>query len=130
MKKLRYILSIRICRFLCVGGMSTLIDFIVYNMGLSQKLAVEIAKGISMLISSVFSYFANKLYTFENHAKTNIKYLMKFYMVFALNFAANIGTNSVLYGMTGEKIISFICATIAGMTVNYLGQKLFVFDKS
>ena len=51
-------------------------------------------------------------------------------MVFALNFAANIGTNSVLYGMTGEKIISFICATIAGMTVNYLGQKLFVFDKS
>ena len=122
------IFSLQIVRFVLVGGISTAIDFIIYML-LSMKLPVEISKGISMVSASVFSYFANKNYTFKNKDKTNIGYIIKFYIVFAANLAANIAINSLLYHSTGYKVLSFIIATLAGMTVNYVGQKIFVFSK-
>ncbi len=115
-------------RFLITGGCSTAIDFMVYLL-LSRNLPTAVSKGISMLTSSVFSYFVNKRFTFRNQEKTNLGYLLRFYAVFALNLGANIGMNELVFRVSGHKIFAFLCATAAGMTVNYLGQKRFVFRK-
>ena len=118
----------KIIRFVMVGGCSTLIDLVIYIM-LSMKIDISISKGISMVCSSVFSYIVNKNFTFSNKEKTNITYLIKFYIVFAINFATNLGVNRLIYTFTASKIIAFILATICGMTVNYMGQRLIVFAK-
>ncbi len=120
--------SNQIFRFILTGGISTAIDFAVYML-LSIKLPVEISKGISMLTASVFSYIANKNYTFRNKDRTTPGYLIRFYLVFAANLAVNIFVNSVMLRWTGYKIVSFIAATLAGMTVNYLGQRFIVFPE-
>lgn len=80
-----------------------------------------------MILASVFSYIANKSFTFKNKSKENIRYLIRFYTVFAVAFAANLGVNYLVFQYTGYKIAAFILATLCGMSVNYLGQRFFVF---
>lgn len=113
-------------RFIIVGGCSTSIDFAIYIL-LSIKLSVKLAKTISMVIASIFSYLANKRFTFENRDRTNWRYIVKFYMVFSLNMIANVGANSFVLGVSHNKIWAFAFATIIGMTVNYVGQRVLVF---
>lgn len=128
LKIIKKIMESRIIRFIMVGGCSTLIDFIIYIL-ISIWMDISVSKGISMICSSVFSYFANKIFAFSNKEKTNISLLVKFYIVFAANFLVNMGMNRLVYEMTANKIIAFILATICGMSVNYLGQRLIVFVK-
>lgn len=115
-------------KFVFVGGCSTGIDFMIY-MFLSIQFSMAISKGISMICASAFSYFVNKNFTFEVKEKTNVVYLVKFYMVFVANFGSNLMSNYFVYGWLKSKIVAFICATLVGMTVNYLGQKFVVFKK-
>ena len=122
----KMVLDNKLVKFIIVGGCSTGIDFIVY-MFLSVKMSANIAKAISMVAASIFSYCANKKFTFRDDNKTNVGYLLRFYAVFAANLFVNILTNYIALKLTGHKIIAFIIATVCGMTVNYLGQKLFVF---
>jgi len=118
----------RIMRFILVGCCSTGIDFVIY-MIISTKLTIALSKSISLITSSVFSYFINKLYTFNNTNKTNINCLVRFYIIFIANFCINLGVNYIIYYGTGYKLIAYIVATISGMTINYMGQKFFVFKK-
>ena len=124
--KKKMILDNKLVKFIIVGGCSTGIDFLVY-MFLSVKMSANIAKAISMVAASVFSYCANKKFTFRDGNKTNVGYLLRFYVVFIANLFVNIFINHVVLELTGYKIIAFVIATVCGMTVNYFGQKLFVF---
>lgn len=123
---LKPILQNKILRFLLVGGCSTAIDFVVYML-LFNLISINFAKAISMLIASIFSYIGNKLFTFKDNNKTNVYYLIKFYIVFFLNFLTNVMINNITFAVTQKKVIAFVIATFAGMSVNYLGQKFFVF---
>lgn len=127
MKKLiEKCLSNQIIRFGLVGGASTAIDFIVYML-LSWKLDISISKAVSMIVASLFSYFINKKFTFKNEDRTSVGYLVRYYLVFGANLMVNLGINQFVYDVTENKILAFICATLGGMTVNYLGQRFFVF---
>lgn len=117
-----------IVRFIFVGGCSTGIEFMLY-MILSLQFPITFSKGISMICASGFSYFVNKNFTFGIKEKTNAAYLIKFYFVFAANFGSNLLTNYLVYIWLDSKVFAFICATLVGMSVNYLGQKFVVFKK-
>ena len=128
-KKLRdMFLANSILKFIVVGGCSTIIDFCIY-MILSIRVPITVSKGISMICASIFSYVVNKRFTFENTDKTDIHYLIRFYIVFAANFVTNLEVNYLIFTWTGKKLIAFVLATICGMTVNYLGQRFFVFNR-
>ncbi len=118
----------RIVRFILVGGISTFIDFIIYIL-ISIWVNITLSKGISMICSSLVSYFANKNYTFSVKDKTDCVRLIKYYLVFMANIFVNIGMNKLVYVVTTSKVVAFLFATICGMLVNYLGQKFIVFVK-
>ena len=54
-------------------------------------------------------------------------YIIRFYIVFIANFASNVSINYIVYQITEFKIIAFLIATFFGMSVNYIGQRFFVF---
>ena len=121
--------EVRFLRFLIIGFFSTGIDFMLYFF-LSERISITISKGIAMTAASVFSYFANKKFTFRDNEKTNIRYLVMFYIVFAANIGVNVGINALLFQVTHHKLAAYGCATAAGMTVNYLGQRFWVFNRN
>ena len=112
--------------FIIIGGLATTIDFIIYSY-LLDFISINFSKFISMLGSSLFSYFMNKIFTFNKGKNYNSKYLIKFYIIFLLNLLTNIFVNYYVYKWTSIKILAFILATLFGMIVNFIGQKFFVF---
>ena len=119
-------LEYQILVFLFIGGLATIVDFIIYSY-LLTFFSINISKLISMLSSSLFSYFMNKIFTFNKGRNYNQKYLIKFYIIFLLNLLTNIFVNYYVYKLTSVKLLAFILATLFGMTVNFIGQKFFVF---
>ena len=119
-------LEYQILMFIVIGGLATIIDFIIYNY-LLAFISINFSKLISMLVSSLFSYFMNKIFTFNKGKNYNSKYLIKFYIIFLLNLLTNIFVNYYVYKWTSIKILAFILATLFGMIVNFIGQKFFVF---
>lgn len=116
-------------RFLITGGISTSIDFVIYII-LSCRINIISAKITSMLCASIVSYLINKCWTFQNKEKTNWRYLTKFYITFMINVIINISINQIIYIVTESKIIAFIMATGCAMMVNYLLQRIWVFNKN
>lgn len=122
------ILKKKFVKFIIVGAFSTAIDFIIYFY-LSKIIDIVIAKTVSMICSSIFSYFLNKLWTFNIKDKKNFKYILKYYITFAINVLTNVSMNYIVFTNTNNKIIAFVFATGVAMMVNYLLQKFFVFKK-
>ncbi len=119
----------RIFRFILAGGCSTALDFILY-MALIQHMPVFVSKVISMVSASVFSYIANKAFTFRSKKRLGRTYIVRFYIVFGVNVFVNAGMNWLLYCLTGIRLLSYMTAALAGLCVNYAGQKNYVFGET
>lgn len=117
-----------IFKFIVVGGISTTLDFLIY-MVLSNYIYLSVAKTISIIIASIFSYLGNKFWTFEDSQKTSIKKMSKYCLVIVANITTNVYVNHSVYILLNNKIIAFILATIVATIVNYCLQKRFVFKK-
>ena len=113
-------------RFLVVGGSSTLLDFIIYML-LSSKLNITISKFSSMMISSVYAFLINKNWTFNNKNKTTFILAFKYVLCVCINIFVNTTSNTLLFNITRNKIISFVIATSIAMVLNYTIQKRIVF---
>lgn len=113
-------------RFLVVGGSSTLLDFVIYML-LSTKVDITISKCISMSISSIYSFFINKNWTFSDSEKITIVLALKYILCVLINIGVNTLVNTLTFSITNNKIISFIIATGFAMIVNFVIQKEVVF---
>lgn len=116
-------------RFVIVGGSATFLDFIIYII-ISMKFPIYISKGISMSISCLFSFFLNRKWTFKVTGKYNWLEVFKYILVQMINITINICSNSIVYKITKEKVLAFLCATFAAMCVNYCLQRFIVFKSN
>lgn len=126
MKKEMFTKYYKELRFLITGGSSTLLDFIIYML-LSTKVDITISKCISMSISSIYSFFINKNWTFSDSEKTTIVLALKYILCVLINIGVNTLVNALTFSITNNKIISFIIATGIAMIVNFVIQKELVF---
>lgn len=117
-----------IFRFCIIGGITTIIDFIIYWF-LSQSIDISYAKICSMLCASIFSYFINKSWTFDNSDNRHGRYIWRFYITFIINIILNTSINKLAYYKTQNKIFAFIIATGCATIINYLLQNFWVFRK-
>lgn len=118
-----------IIRFLVVGGTSTFIDFIIYML-LSIRFPVALSKMFSMCCASAFSFIVNKKWTFESQEQTHFFMIVKYILAQCINIGTNVSINQIVFGISKDKVISFILATGCAMCVNYLLQRLFVFQRA
>lgn len=116
-------------KFCIVGGCATAIDFVLYML-LSAVIPVHAAKTISMICSCTFSFIMNKLWSFEAKDSRTFAEIPKYIITQIVNISLNVGMNSLFLKITGNKIISFVCATGFTMLINFLLQKHFVFKKT
>ncbi len=115
-------------RFLIIGGISTTIDFIFYML-FSTKIDISISKLLSMTIATIFSYIFNKNWTFSVKEKSHAILVIKYIICQLLNILCNTLTNTIVFKITGLKVVSFIAATGIAMIVNFLLQNKVVFKK-
>jgi putative flippase GtrA len=124
--------------FLIVGLLTVGIDFLIYRgfiylepFGLDD---INIAKGFSFISGTIFSYFANRFWTF-NQQNTGSGSVFRFVVVYILSLIANITINylciewfsSSALALEYTLLIAFILATSASASFNFIGMKFFVF---
>lgn len=126
-------------RFAIVGGVNTALDFsILFTLTMFISIPKELANFISTFISFLFSFFANKKYTFKSTSKNlkrqfllfTIVTLFGLWVIQTIIIAAitpvftNLGINK-----PAALLISKLIATAASLIWNYTLYSRVVFKK-
>lgn len=126
-------------RFVIVGGANTALDFLVLFLFVNLGVDKIVANYISTSVALVFSFFANKSFTFKNTDKNAKK---QFAIFLAVTLAGLwilqpiiiwISTSVLDPYITNENISLFIAkliATVGSLVWNYLFYSRLVFKKA
>lgn len=117
--------------FLVVGGLTVLVDYLTYRgILLTGLLETNLAKGASFLTGSVFSYCANRLWTFGTRAYaagSAWRFAILYTLTLIINIYANAFMLSVLSDLPYLMQAAFVIATGLSATLNFLGMRYLVF---
>lgn len=117
--------------FLVVGVTTVLVDFISYRSltGLAN-VPVDLAKAIGFALGTVFSYFANRFWTFA-HQPHGPGSVWRFALLYASTLATNVLINALALRVLADSMaavpVAFVVATAVSACLNFLGMKFFVF---
>ena len=125
-------------RFAIVGGINTLIDFVVLFVLVNFGLPIIISNFISTSIALIFSFFANQKYTFQSSNKFNSSKFAIFLIItlfglwvlqpLIINFVSSL-LISYSFDKNINLLISKLFATLVTLVWNYLLYRRFVFKK-
>lgn len=111
-----------------IGIISLLIDIVVYVL-LSDVFLISksLSKIISFILASINSFLGNKIFTFQLKPY-NLREPMKFIFLYAVSLIANSSTHDFFLNVFDD-FIPFIIASLVSITINFSGQKLWVFKR-
>uniref|UniRef100_UPI004047271C GtrA family protein n=1 Tax=Flavobacterium sp. TaxID=239 RepID=UPI004047271C len=117
--------------FLVVGILTVLIDLTAYkSLLLYFDFTVNLAKGCGFLIGTLFSYVANRIWTFQNQVFVSgalYRFLPLYFSTLVINIAVNSLILMAFNYISLIDYIAFIVATACSAILNFLGMKFFVF---
>jgi|GEM_PF-707346 len=101
---LKIVISEKFIRFCIIGIINTIIHLIIYN-ALRIEYGGTIATTIAFIVASIFSYFANSLYTYKTEIKKKTFFLAM--LVFVLKLLLNDGLEFGL-SFLFEKVLNLL----------------------
>ena len=126
-------------RYLFVGGFNTLLDFVLLFLfvwlGIDKIPANYLSTGIAM----VFSFFANRSFTFKNKDPRAKRQFILFFIVTIIGMwviqpivisFVTLATSSLITNSALNLFIAKIIATIASLIWNYMLYSRLVFKKT
>jgi len=116
-------------RYLIVGGLTTLINLIVYQMGLWLQLEYLFATTIAFIASIVFAFFANKYFVFKIVTQNAIwQELMMFTGSRISTFLIEtVGLIVLISGFAFQKMIAKLIMNVIVIILNYILSKFWIF---
>lgn len=113
-------------------GVTTVgVDYATYRLlGEFTEADVNLCKGLGFIVGTVFSYFANRFWTFSQVSPGRGSPI-RFVVLYTATLCANILGNSLvldlLMGAVFRVEAAFVIATSISAMLNFLGMKYFVF---
>ena len=120
-------------KYIFVGLSTVLIDFLIYKF-LIKFIVIYLAKTISFLSGTFFSYQLNRTWTFKSGGKT-LSQFIKYLIVHITSLVLNVFINSLLLNTFSKNYflsyeVSFLIATLTSATYNFLFIKIFIFNNT
>lgn len=117
--------------YVIVGGLTTLVNFVVYFSCTHVQMNWFIANMIAWVFAVAFAYFANRIYVFKSDNKDKKKELMLFILLRLLT----LGIESILMFICIQLLlinenIAKILVSIVTVLGNYVFCKFFIFNES
>ena len=138
MNKIKKILSLEQSRFIIVGVLNTIIGtttmLIAYNI---FHLGYWIASALNYIVGSIFSYFANKYFTFKSEKKSLseiIRFVVNIVVCYFISYSVakpviEMALKNLHLSVSILEQISMFFGMGIFVVLNYFGQKFFVFRK-
>lgn len=123
----------QIRRFLVIGGLSVLTDFIVYTLLTHLGLVTSFSKGVSYVAGMVVGFIGNKLWTFESARRSSAEpviYIVLYTITLGINVLVNRAGLVVLgdwLALGSAKGLAFLVATGVTTVLNFIGMKWVTF---
>lgn len=133
---LKKIFALEQSRFILVGIMNTVIGtsvmFIAYNF---WGLGYWISSALNYIIGSIFSYFANKYFTFKSENKSGkeiVRFVLNIVLCYFIAYGVakpiiNILLGNLSLGISILEQLGMILGMFIFIVINFIGQKFFVF---
>lgn len=122
-----------VIHYLIFGGLTTLVNFIVYFTVKWVGIEEWISNAIAWVIAVAFAYITNKIFVFESKTtekKEILKEISSFFACRAFSGVLDIGLFWLLVDRLGfNDIIVKIILQIIVILLNYIFSKLWVFKK-
>ena len=120
-------------KYIFVGLSTVLIDFLIYKF-LIKFIITYLAKTISFLSGTFFSYQLNRTWTFKSGKKT-LSQFIKYLIIHITSLVLNVFINSLLLNTFSKNYflsyeVSFLIATLTSATYNFLFIKIFIFNNT
>ena len=120
-------------KYIFVGLSTVLIDFLIYKF-LIKFIVIYLAKTISFLSGTFFSYQLNRTWTFKSGTKT-LSQFIKYLIIHITSLVLNVFINSLLLNTFSKNYflsyeVSFLIATLTSATYNFLFIKIFIFNNT
>ena len=114
-------------KYIFVGLSTVLIDFLIYKF-LVKFIVIYLAKTISFLSGTFFSYQLNRTWTFKS-GKTKLSQFIKYLIIHITSLVLNVFINSLLLNTFSKNYflsyeVSFLIATLTSATYNFLFIKI------
>ena len=135
---IKKIFALEQSRFILVGIMNTIIGtsvmFIAYNL---FGLGYWVSSALNYIIGSIFSYFANKYFTFKSGKKSGeeiIRFVVNIVVCYFIAYGLAKPAINVLLGSLNLKVslleqAGMLLGMCIFIVINFIGQKFFVFRK-
>lgn len=119
----------RFIKFALVGVMNTLLNWSIFFILTKVELYYIVANVIAYLIATIHSYFWNSIWVFKYNNGSKIKSPIKFIV---LNIIGLLINTIILYVLVDifniNKLISLMLTTVIVMIINYVANKVWVFN--
>ena len=120
-------------KYFFVGLSTVLIDFLIYKF-LIKFIVIYLAKTISFLSGTFFSYQLNRTWTFKS-GKLKLSQFIKYLIIHITSLVLNVFINSLLLNTFSKNYflsyeVSFLIATLTSATYNFLFIKKFIFNNT
>ena len=120
-------------KYIFVGLSTVLIDFLIYKF-LIKFIVIYLAKTISFLSGTFFSYQLNRTWTFKSGKKT-LSQFIKYLIIHITSLLLNVFINSILLNTFSKNYflsyeVSFLIATLSSAIYNFLFIKMFIFNNT
>ena len=120
-------------KYIFVGLSTVLIDFLIYKF-LIKFIVIYLAKTISFLSGTFFSYQLNRTWTFK-YGKNTLSQFIKYLIIHITSLVLNVFINSLLLNTFSKNYflsyeVSFLIATLTSAIYNFLLIKVFIFNNT
>ena len=120
-------------KYIFVGLSTVLIDFLIYKF-LIKFIVIYLAKTISFLSGTFFSYQLNRTWTFKSGKKT-LSQFIKYLIIHITSLVLNVFINSLLLNTFSKNYflsyeVSFFIAILTSAIYNFLFIKMFIFNNT
>jgi glycosyltransferase involved in cell wall biosynthesis len=121
--------------FAGVGIVNTLIDVGIYTLLTRQSAFfgnhLLVAKASSFICGSVFSFFANRIWTFGKTAPVRASEFVRFYLAIGVGLLVNVVSTSILLSVFNVyDIAAVLIATVVTFVWNFTASKLWVYTEA
>ncbi|MFD1812044.1 GtrA family protein [Rhodococcus gannanensis] len=119
----------QIVRFAVTGGLSAIVDFGLYVIGLWIGLPVVVAKSISFVAGTTTAYLINRRWTFQ--AEPSRARFVAVVILYGITFAVQVGLNQIMFHAFPDywwKVpLAFCIAQGTATVINFVVQRAVIF---
>ena len=129
-----YIKKTEAMRYLVFGGISTVINILVFALFDSLGLPTLASNTIAWIVSVIFAYVTNKYCVFYTKTKSNKDFFREFGS-FIVARLATLGVETLMMGLTVDvwhwnAVLMKVIANIVVIILNFVFSKLFIFKNN